>query len=221
MYSTSTSLTSGWSSWQIFADKGSNTYNSQTTYILPYGDGNVMYMGDRWVSKDLASSTYIWLPLTISGTTVTMKNQVNWVPNLAANTAWATGSSEASYEGESGTIGGKARTVDCSDCSGKKAMGYIGGPDAGTLTISGVKGPAGGGLTSVRVKYVNGESKARYANVKVNGASAVRLAFLPSGSGSGSSTLNVQLKSGDNTLVFEGVDGGWGPDIDRVLVPSQ
>lgn len=30
------------------------------------------YMGDRWVSTDLAASTYIWLPLTISGTTATL-----------------------------------------------------------------------------------------------------------------------------------------------------
>lgn len=86
-YSTSTSLTSGWSPWALFADKGSKTYNSQTNYILDYGNGNVMYMGDRWVSKDLKTSTYVWLPLNISGTTVAMKNYRSWVPNFGGK--WA------------------------------------------------------------------------------------------------------------------------------------
>jgi hypothetical protein len=179
-----------------------------------------MYMGDRWKSQNLMSSTYIWLPLTVSGTTVTMKNQVNWSPNLLSNSTWAAGASENSYEGESAAIGGKARTVDCSDCSGKKAMGYIGGPDAGSVSFSGVK-TSRDGLTSVRVKYVNGESKTRYANVRVNGGAPIKLAFLPTGSSSGSSTLNVELKSSGNSLVFEGVNGGWGPDIDRILVPAE
>lgn len=30
------------------------------------------YMGDRWVSTNLMTSTYVWLPLTISGTTATL-----------------------------------------------------------------------------------------------------------------------------------------------------
>jgi hypothetical protein len=29
-------------------------------------------MGDRWESSDLATSTYIWLPLTLSGTSATL-----------------------------------------------------------------------------------------------------------------------------------------------------
>ncbi|KAJ4414614.1 hypothetical protein N0V85_003065, partial [Neurospora sp. IMI 360204] len=79
VYATATSLSGPWSDWQIFADKGSNTYASQTSYILDYGgdgDGDgkngkkVMYMGDRWKSKNLRTSSYIWLPLEISGTKV-------------------------------------------------------------------------------------------------------------------------------------------------------
>jgi hypothetical protein len=31
-------------------------------------------MGDRWISTDLGASTYIWLPLKISGTSATLVN---------------------------------------------------------------------------------------------------------------------------------------------------
>lgn len=78
VYSTATSLAGPWSAWKTFADSGSNTYASQTTFILPVGD-NAVYLGDRWVSSNLMRSTYIWLPLQLSGTTATMKNAVNWV----------------------------------------------------------------------------------------------------------------------------------------------
>jgi hypothetical protein len=78
VYSTATKLSGPWSAWKTFADTGSNTYNSQTTFVLDVG-GNAMYMGDRWVSSNLMASTYVWLPLKIEGTTATMKNAVNWV----------------------------------------------------------------------------------------------------------------------------------------------
>jgi hypothetical protein len=78
VYSTATKLSGPWSGWKIFADSGSNTYNSQTTFVLPVGSG-AMYLGDRWVSDNLMRSTYIWLPLKLEGTTASMKNAVNWV----------------------------------------------------------------------------------------------------------------------------------------------
>ncbi|KAJ9148534.1 Glycoside hydrolase family 43 protein [Pleurostoma richardsiae] len=225
VYSTSTSLTSGWTPWAIFADKGSNTYSSQTNFVLAYGPSNVMYMGDRWQSAHLDRSTYVWLPLTISGTSVSMKNRVSWVPNVgsgAAGAAWqAAPAGEGSYEGEKGVYAGGAKDVTCGKCSGGKAAGYTGGSDGGKVTISGV-GSDGRGLTTVRVQYVNGDAKPRYAGVTVNGGATTRLAFLPSGGDSATSVLNVMLASGsDNTVVFGGVDGGWAPDIDRLVVPVQ
>lgn len=41
-YTTSTSISGPWSSWANFAPSGSNTFNSQTTFILGVGD-TVMY----------------------------------------------------------------------------------------------------------------------------------------------------------------------------------
>jgi len=237
-YTTSTSLSSGWAAWKKFADSGSKvgrekpsfsrdvvtntpqTYNSQTTYILKTSDSSAIYLGDRWLKDDLKSSSYIWLPLTISGTSVSMKNFVSWVPtsNFAA---WQNPPAETTYEGESASYGGKARNVDCSTCSGKKAAGYLGGPDKGSVTFSGIRSDIDG-MTTIRIKYLNGDSGLRYANVRVNGDGGRKIAFLPAKGDPLSSTLNVNLKKGSsNTIVIEGYGSGWGPDVDRLMVPVQ
>ncbi|KAI0836929.1 carbohydrate-binding module family 35 protein [Hypoxylon sp. FL0890] len=220
MYSTSTSLTSGWSAWKTFADVGSKTYSSQTNAVLPVGPNAAIYLGDRWVSTNLMASTYVWLPLSISGTTVTMANAESWVPNLSTTSSSASIAkpAETAYEGEAATYGGKARNVSCGSCSGGTAAGYVGGPDKGSVTFSSVRSDATA-RTTIRVRYVNGDSSPRYANVRVNGGAAQKLAFLPTGSSVSSSTLHTDLKSGTNEIVIEGVGDGWGPDIDRLIVP--
>ncbi|KAK3290526.1 glycosyl hydrolase [Chaetomium fimeti] len=219
-YTTSTSLGSGWSGWKKFADSGSKTYTSQTTYILKTSETSAIYMGDRWMKDNLMASTYIWLPLSISGTSVTMKNFVSWVPtsNFAS---WQNPPAENSYEAEQASYGGQARNVDCSPCSGKVAAGYIGGPDRGSVTFSGIRSDIDG-LTTIRIKFLNGDSSPRYANVRVNGDAGRKVAFLQATGNPASSTLHANLKKGsENTIVIEGIDDGWGPDIDRLMVPVQ
>lgn len=90
IYCTATSLAGPWSAWADFATAGTNTFSSQTADIVSINEvvmyflsPNHMdraeknrYMGDRWLSTDLAASTYIWLPLTISGTTATLVSQL-------------------------------------------------------------------------------------------------------------------------------------------------
>ena len=71
-----------------------------------------IYTGDRWVPSNLMRSTYVWLPLTISGTTVSMSNHVNWTPNVAQGT-WAPGPGETAPEAEAGVLAGGARSVTC------------------------------------------------------------------------------------------------------------
>ena len=196
------------------------TYNSQTTYILKTSNSTAIYMGDRWLSSNLLASTYVWLPLAISGTTATMKNLVNWVPT-ASFAAWQTAPAETSYEAEAATYGGAARDVSCSGCSGKVAAGYIGGPDKGTVSFAGIRSDVDA-VTTIRIKFLNGDSSVRYANVRVNGDGGRKVAFLPAAGDPASSTLNVPLKKGSaNTVVIEGVGSAWGPDVDRLMVPIQ
>lgn len=220
-YTTSTSLTGGWSSWKKFADNGSKTYNSQTTYILKTSETSAIYLGDRWLKDNLMASTYVWLPLTISGTSVTMKNFVSWVPGRATFSSWSNPPEETSYEGEKAAYGGKARSVDCSTCSGKVTAGYIGGPDKGSVTFSNIRSDSDG-PTTIRIKFLNGDSSPRYANVRVNGDAGRKVAFLPAKGDPASSTLHADLRKGSsNTIVIEGYGNGWGPDVDRLMVPVQ
>ncbi|ORY11419.1 galactan 1,3-beta-galactosidase [Clohesyomyces aquaticus] len=218
VYSTATKISGPWSSWKGFADSGSKTYVSQTNYILPIGD-NAIYMGDRWVSSNLMRSTYVWLPLQISGTTASMKNAVNWVPNVSSGSP-TSGPSEASYEGESAQLSGGAKAVSCSGCSGSNVAGYIGGSTTGSALFASVSSSATTRST-IRIKYRNGDSSQRFADVSVNGGAVQRIAFLPnSGSDPDSSSLHADLKSGTNTVKIS-MTGSWGPDIDRLMVPSS
>ncbi|KAI8936095.1 hypothetical protein NX059_007594 [Plenodomus lindquistii] len=216
-YSTATSLSGPWSAWEKFADSGSNTYASQTTFVLPIG-GNFMYLGDRWVSSNLMRSTYVWLPLTIDGTTASMKNSVNWVLDPSTGSMNA-GPTENTYEGETATLSGGAKSVSCSGCSGGSAAGYLGSSAGGTALFSNVQSSATT-RTTIRIKHMNGDSSQRFANVSVNGNSQ-RVAFLPNGgSEPGSSVVHVDLNEGANEVEISGT-GGWGPDVDRLMVPQS
>ncbi|KAI1081079.1 galactan 1,3-beta-galactosidase [Whalleya microplaca] len=220
VYSTASSLSGPWTDWATFADVGSKTYNSQTNYVLPFGD-NAIYLGDRWVSSNLMRSTYVWLPLNISGTTASMANYVNWTPDVAAGT-WAPGPTETQAEAENATLANGATARTCSGCSGSSAVGDIGGASGGTVTFSGVHSDVDAKST-VRIHYQNGDSTQRFANVTVNGVAQV-VAFLPTADGNtpGSSVVHADLKAGSaNTIIIGTSDGSYGPDVDRIMVPSS
>ena len=80
-YATASSMAGPWSSWKSFAPSGTNTCNSQTAFILPVmGSSATTYvlLADRWNSGTLSDSRYIWLPLTINGTTVSTTCATSW-----------------------------------------------------------------------------------------------------------------------------------------------
>ncbi|KAH3743676.1 family 43 glycosylhydrolase [Pelomyxa schiedti] len=92
-YSTASSISGPWSSWSSFAPSGTNTCNSQVTFILPITgtmSTTYMFLGDRWVSTDLANSRYVWEPLTIQGTTVSMLCYESWTIDTDTG-LWADG----------------------------------------------------------------------------------------------------------------------------------
>jgi len=92
-YTTATSIGGTWSAWRSFAPSGTNTCNSQTTTILPVTGSSTtsyVFIGDRWNPGNLADSRYVWQPLTISGTTVSMTCQTSWTVDAATGTATGT-----------------------------------------------------------------------------------------------------------------------------------
>jgi len=64
MYWTATSLGGPWTYRGEFCPKGSLTWNSQCSFLLPLDDGRWMYMGDRWsFPRQQQAGTYVWLPV--------------------------------------------------------------------------------------------------------------------------------------------------------------
>ncbi|QRV98871.1 glycoside hydrolase family 43 protein [Ceratobasidium sp. AG-Ba] len=218
MYSTSTSLSGPWSSWKTFAPAGTRTYDSQTTFVLQVGN-NFMYMGDRWFSNNLMRSSYIWLPLSVSGTTLSLPNNyVNWVMDANSGSMTA-GPSENWYEAENASRSGAAVVASCSGCSGGSAVGYLGGSGNGVLTFNNV-GSNASTRTTLRIKHENGDTAQRYGTITVNGVSQT-VAFLPTADGQtpGSSVVHVSLNSGtSNTVIIAKSGDGYVADIDRLMV---
>jgi Glycosyl hydrolases family 43 len=65
-YATASSLAGPWSEWQAFAPAGSATFDSQISVVVPvHGTEQTshVYVGDRWIEKDLFHSAPVWLPL--------------------------------------------------------------------------------------------------------------------------------------------------------------
>ena len=105
-YFTATSLKGPWTERGIFAPKGTLTWNSQSTYILPIAgtqDTTFMFMGDRWAfPRQNSAATYVWQPLSVSGHSIS-------VPDYKAS--WHVNTSTGKWT--SSAIGGK--TIDHSN----------------------------------------------------------------------------------------------------------
>lgn len=84
VYATSSSLHGPWSEWMTFAPSGSNTFESQVSFVLPVQtDSGVkhVYIGDRWIPSDLAESPSVWLPLTVNDGSVSLRWRDSWSLN--------------------------------------------------------------------------------------------------------------------------------------------
>ncbi|KAM0210745.1 hypothetical protein ACHAQD_010621 [Fusarium lateritium] len=217
VYSYAKSLSGPWSEWTEFAPIGSKTFSSQVSYIQPLGTNNAIYIGDRWVSTNLAASTYVWLPLKVDGTKVTLEWHDSWTPDVAKGT-WSDVKS-TSLEGEDAEFADGAKVISCNECSGDKAVGYIGGDEKGTVTFKGIK--SSGGLSTINIKYRNGDVASRFATVSVNGESQ-KLAFLSTRhlSETGLSRGFFDLDEGSDNIITISNGDGWGPDVDALLYPA-
>lgn len=91
-YYTSNSIKGPWISRGLIAPEGSLTWNSQSTFVLPIEgtkETTYMFMGDRWsFPKQASSATYVWQPLIISGTSLSMPAyQEAWQINIGTGIA--------------------------------------------------------------------------------------------------------------------------------------
>ncbi|MEO6924872.1 MAG: family 43 glycosylhydrolase [Bryocella sp.] len=85
VYASAPSLTGPWSTFANIAAPEMKTYDSQSTFLLKVvgtKTTSVIYMGDRWEPKTLWDSRYVWMPLTVSGTTLTLPAPQPWTINI-------------------------------------------------------------------------------------------------------------------------------------------
>jgi hypothetical protein len=87
-YFTATSLKGPWINRGLFCPEGTLTWNSQATFVLPIEgseETTYMYMGDRWsFPKQTSAATYVWQPLTISDTTISIPKYIDaWQINTS------------------------------------------------------------------------------------------------------------------------------------------
>ncbi|MBS2965949.1 RICIN domain-containing protein [Actinocrinis puniceicyclus] len=95
VYATAPSPAGPWSAFRAFAPTGTSTYNSQTANIITVAGSSAttyIYAADRWTTGNLGTSPLIWLPMTVSGTTLTVGWQRSWTLESAAG-AWGAGAS--------------------------------------------------------------------------------------------------------------------------------
>jgi hypothetical protein len=210
VYSTASSMRGPWSPWKNFAPMGSNTFNSQTTFILPVREDMAIYVGDRWVEKDLTRSTYVWLPLRISGNQASMTNQDFWNTPVGKNSGSI--SADRTYPAKSSaSLSGGAKFLDNS------AAGYIGGPSGGAVRFAGIQSESRQ-RTTIKILYSNGDKATRHAAVRVNGGGEQKIAFLSTAGGKGVSVFSAALTAGKNEIAITGWKGSWAPDIASLRV---
>lgn len=94
MYVSAPSLSGPWSEPAGFAPPGSNTWNSQTTFILPIvtaTDTTFMFMGDRWsFPKQRSAATYVWQPVVWNDGEPSLPEYLEaWCPDNASSVTLA------------------------------------------------------------------------------------------------------------------------------------
>jgi hypothetical protein len=90
VYATAKSISGPWSRFHNIAPPKTNTYNSQSGYLLKIVGTRattVIYMGDRWTPPHLWNSRYIWMPLQIGGGRVRLPRPAPWTINLRTGVA--------------------------------------------------------------------------------------------------------------------------------------
>lgn len=176
-------------------------------------------MGDRWNSGNLLRSTYIWLPLRISGTNVTMQFYDTW--SIDPDTGkWEVGPDAITYEAEAATLENGASEIPCDNCSSSAAVSGIGGALQGAVEFSDLPSKHSTKETVV-IGHVNGAKSQYWAKANCDNVEQT-ISFLPTGDWDtpGNSTLHCNFTEGTKTKIA--INGASNtnnstPYIDRII----
>ena len=154
------------------------------------------------------------------------------VQNQASNTPIVLSPSPTptpqSYEAEApqNTLTGDATVLGCgtgaSACSGGYRVGYIGlnttNNETGTLQFNNINKSIGGNCT-LTIHYLMVGSDTLTGYISVNGGPAITVNYpsLANGDVTGTASITISLKAGNNTIEFSN-PSAFAPDIDRIVV---
>jgi hypothetical protein len=90
VYATAPSLSGPWTDMQNIAPLETNTYGSQSSFLLKVSGSKstaVIYMGDEWKPKELWASRYLWMPLEIGNGTLKLPSPAPWSLHVKSGVA--------------------------------------------------------------------------------------------------------------------------------------
>lgn len=134
VYASSTSLSSGWTSFQDFAPGGTHTYNTQVANIIQVQGSSgtaYIYAGDRWTTSNLGTSPLIWLPLTLVGTVANVGWQNSWSLDVTTGAPAAQSSNPTSGSNYTLTNGKSSYLMDVNGASTANGGTIIQWPSTG------------------------------------------------------------------------------------------
>jgi hypothetical protein len=96
-YATAAGIAGPWTNQGLLVPSGQNTWNSQCTFVLPVTGTQgttYMYWGDRWNAADNSKATYVWQPLIVNGSVISMPTfYASWVLDVTTGTWHSAGGS--------------------------------------------------------------------------------------------------------------------------------
>ncbi len=194
---------------------GGITVNARTATVpLSFlGSGTYVasiYCDNTYTTQNVTNATVLSLPCVAKGGFVIYISAAA----LPTPTPIPIGSN---YEAENGALSGGATTISGTNYSGGYKVGYIGGTSGNgicTLTVN----VAMAGTYRMTVYYTSAETRAFY--VTVNNGGFVGLSCPGSGSWStvSTTTMDINLNAGINTIKFDNGSGSWAPDLDRIML---
>jgi len=160
------------------------------------------------------NSTGLVTGVAAGAATITVATQDG---NKTATSAVTVSCGDANYEAESGTLANGASISGCSTCSGGSKVGNLYNTASVTLRIN----ACSAGLFNMVVTYCSGDNT-RSLSVSTNNGPAVTKNVPNSGGWSTPATISyqVQLNAGANTIRLYQAANGYGPDIDKIFIPS-
>lgn len=187
-YYTSNSVKGPWIPRGLIAPEDSLTWNSQCTFVLPIvgtKDITYMFMGDRWsFPKQASSATYVWQPLLISGTSLSMPTyQEAWQINVSTGIA-------STIKPEDTTIENTDKQIQCTG-----NWKHLNNGETGSESKSDEKD------ASFSIQF-NGQQIALYSNVGVENGYAKMVLSDKKGKVIATSLIDMYRKASLSTPVF-------------------